>query len=192
MKDQFAFHKAASYCGSVSIGGITAYVGGFAADGTELIYLCLFGPSLQNIKSVWASLLSGRTLEIGEAHTTVTRRAGPYDHFIRPIRTIGWHALLAWDRQATVHLQIGHDFYVLSAIDNRPVELFAQRLDLALLVPMRPGWGGYLWGTGKRHGLITHLEPVHGISGWKVSVTAQAAGVWSEIIQQGITEGEIR
>jgi hypothetical protein len=81
-------------------------------------------------------------------------------------------------------------FYVVATPGEDITEKFVQRLDLATPWPADPQWGEYLIQSGTERGLVTVLKTAAGDFEIALRVEKDAEG-WREVIQRGLSEGQI-
>lgn len=84
----------------------------------------------------------------------------------------------------------GEYFYVIAAPDENGTQLFGERLNLAIPYPILSGWFEYLLLAGIGNDLVWKL-PVAG-KDWNFAIRVSCnQGLWAEIIQNGLENGQI-
>lgn len=172
--------------GKARYGGLETYCVGYAADGAALVYFSSIGPKAAN-RALWAALMEGG---ISVAYQNYYRlRDTPYLHTQVSLPESGGDHLVILSKQASLQMEPGKDFYVLSATSMPPYQRFYALLDRALVLPLRPEWAELVWKAARGRELIEPQVRVSGCAMWLVKADVEK---WTELLQTGIKAGKLK
>ncbi len=158
-------------------------------DNDNIVYLEMVGHK-QSVRANWAALVGKKVCWIGGQRVYLD---GMKEHvMVKSSLPCGWVDHILIHKQASIReMNPEEPFFLLDDGNQAIPPLFYPMLNKCLAVPVLEEWAGYLWENGRSRKLIMLMNEGQG-QGYAAWRTLPAPDVWQELVQSGLSDGQIR